>query len=426
MELIVDLHLHSHYSRATSKDMNLAGIYKWGQLKGISVIGTGDITHPAWYREVSEKLEQTDTGLYQLKKTIANKIDATIPISCRNQSISFIPTVEISTIYSKLGKVRKIHQVVVLPDLLAAARMNKELAKIGNLSADGRPILSLDSKELLTIILSVSDEAMIIPAHIWTPWFGIFGSKSGFDSLMEAYEELATDITVIETGLSSDPLMNWDIPELHQRAITSNSDAHSPQKLGREATVVDCKLSYTDIIETLRTNDNRLTGTIEFYPQEGKYHFDGHRACGISFSPEITAQHQGICPVCGKPLTIGVENRIQQLSHSTTKPFQKKVEYIIPLAELIANTLQVKSVLSRRVQEQYHSVLEACGDEFSILRTVDSDVIKKKGFEQLAQAIHNMRTGKVAITPGYDGIYGTVQVFTEDSPANTEQLGLGF
>ncbi|MDQ5951076.1 MAG: hypothetical protein QG639_353, partial [Patescibacteria group bacterium] len=350
MQHIVDLHIHSHYSRATSKDMNLSGIYKWGKLKGISIIGTGDITHPAWFREISERLEVGADGLYQLKKSFAEKIDEQLPARFQKTTIHFIPTVEISTIYSKAGKVRKIHQVIVLPDLAAASRMNTELATIGNLSADGRPILGLDSKRLLEIVLSISDQAMIIPAHIWTPWFGMFGSKSGFDSIQEAYEDLSLEIMAIETGLSSDPAMNWQIPELQKVAITSHSDAHSPQKLGREATLINCELSYQNIIEALKTNDERLVGTIEFYPQEGKYHYDGHRGCGVSFSPEESSHLEGICPVCGKGLTIGVENRVQQLSQPNNEQFKKNVEYIIPLTELIANSLHLKSTNSKKVQ----------------------------------------------------------------------------
>lgn len=425
MELIVDLHIHSHYAYATSKDMDLAGIYKWGKIKGISVIGTGDITHPAWFREVSEKLEPAEGGLYKLKDTFSKQIDQQLPTSVNNHTLRFIPTVEISTIYSKFDKIRKIHQVVVLPGLNIAEQLNKKLGTIGNLSADGRPILGLDSRELLNIVSSFSDQAMIIPAHIWTPWFGIFGSKSGFDSLREAYGNDVSKITAIETGLSSDPLMNWEIPELQSMAITSHSDAHSPQKLGREATLVNSSLDYKNIFEALQTNDKRLAGTIEFYPQEGKYHFDGHRACGVSFFPEESARLRGICPVCGRPLTIGVENRVHQLSQPTKKIFSKKVEYIIPLTELIANSMHIKSTATKKVQEAYFSLIEHFGDEFSILRTVDTNAIRQKGFSTIATAIENTRTGKVKIVPGYDGVYGTIEAVFDAEVSANEQLGLG-
>jgi uncharacterized protein (TIGR00375 family) len=425
MELIVDLHIHSKYAYATSKDMDLAGIYKWGNIKGISIIGTGDITHPAWFREVSDKLEVAEDGLYKLKNTFSGKIEDGLPDSCKNRRLRFIPTVEISTIYSKLGKVRKIHQIVVLPDLDTVAQMNTQLAKLGNLSSDGRPTFGLDSKELLKIISSISDKSMIIPAHIWTPWFGIFGSKSGFDSLEEAYDDLSDGITAIETGLSSDPAMNWLIPELQNKAITSHSDAHSPQKLGREATLIEGELSYESIYKALTTNDQTMVGTIEFYPQEGKYHYDGHRACSISFSPEESAKHKGVCPVCGKGLTIGVENRVSQLAQPNEKSFTKKVEYIIPLTELLANTLHVKSSSTRKVQEQYHTLLAEFGDEFSILRSVSGDALRSKGFAAVAAAIENMRSGKVTIVPGYDGVYGTVNALSDTFVHSNEQLGLG-
>lgn len=424
MELIVDLHIHSHYAYATSKDMDLAGIYKWGKIKGISVIGTGDITHPAWFREVSEKLEQVDGGLYQLKKSFSKTIDEQLPLSCRTDVLRFIPTVEVSTIYSKNGKVRKIHQVLIFPDLETAGRMNTELAKVGNLHSDGRPTLGLDSKELLRMFNSVTDTGMIIPAHIWTPWFGLFGSKSGFDSLQEAYEELGSHITAIETGLSSDPAMNWLLPELQQVAITSNSDAHSPQKLGREATVIESELSYSEILAALRTNDERLVGTIEFYPEEGKYHLDGHRACGISLSPEETARLQGLCPVCGKGVTVGVQNRVSQLAQPNHLEFKKKVEYIIPLTELIAHTLHVKTVTSKRVQQQYVQLIAEYGDEFSILRQVSTAALRHKGFEAVATALDNMRSGNVVITPGYDGVYGVIEAATTSQSSTQGQLGL--
>lgn len=425
MELIVDLHIHSHYSRATSKDMDLANIYRWGKIKGISVIGTGDITHPAWFREVSEKLELADGGLYQLKKKYASPIDEKLPTTCKNRLLRFIPTVEISTIYSALNKVRKIHQIVVLPDLETAAKLNKKLSLIGNLNADGRPILGLDSRNLLQMVAVISDYALVIPAHIWTPWFGIFGSRSGFDSLQEAYGDDTPKITAIETGLSSDPQMNWNIPELQSRAITSHSDAHSPQKLGREATVINSELDYKNIFEALTTNDKRLVGTIEFYPQEGKYHFDGHRACRVRLSPEESARLRGICPVCGKPVTIGVENRVSQLSQPSKKDFAKKTEYIIPLVELIANTFQLKSSAAKKVQEQYSAMINQFGDEFSILRSVPLSSIRSQSFDTLATAIENTRLGNVHIIPGYDGVYGTVDALFEENKATDEQLGLG-
>lgn len=268
-ELVVDLHIHSHYSRATSKDCTFEGLYKWGKLKGIHIIGTGDFTHPAWFGEMREKLEVAEPGLYKLRDELAAPIDAALPASVRSQIIRFIPSVEIATIYSKGGKVRKLHQLIVLPNFEAVSKLNGRLERIGNLKADGRPILGLDSKELLRYSLEASSDGLYIPAHIWTPWFGLFGSKSGFDSLEEAYEELTPHVRAIETGLSSDPAMNWRIEHLDGLAVTSHSDAHSPGKLGREATLVKAPLHYDDIIGAFKANDKRLVGTIEFFPEEG-------------------------------------------------------------------------------------------------------------------------------------------------------------
>ncbi|HLZ14527.1 MAG TPA: endonuclease Q family protein, partial [Candidatus Saccharimonadales bacterium] len=345
-ELIVDLHIHSHYSRATSKNCNLEGLYRWGKLKGITIIGTGDFTHPAWFAELHEKLEPAEPGLFKLKDDLAEPIDKSLPPSVRGQMIRFVPSVEIATIYKKGERVRKLHQLIIMPSLQSVAELNARLERIGNLKADGRPILGLDSKELLRHALETDQRALYIPAHIWTPWFGMFGSKSGFDSIQEAYEELAPEIHAIETGLSSDPGMNWRVANLDGITVTSHSDAHSPQKLGREATVVQSALSYDDIVGAIKTNDARLVGTIEFFPEEGKYHYDGHRACNVRFTPAETKAHRGMCPVCGKPLVVGVENRLDSLA---TRPENyapknpKRVEYIIPLAEILAELAGAKS-----------------------------------------------------------------------------------
>ena len=311
MELIVDLHIHSRYSRATSKDSNLEGLYRWGKIKGINIIGTGDFTHPAWFAEIQEKLEPAEPGLFKLRQDLAIAIDKTLPASIRKNLIRFALTVEISNIYSKNEKVRKLHNLVIMPSVKAVSQFNSALERIGNLKADGRPILGLDSKQLLTLTLDTDPSALFVPAHIWTPWFSMFGSKSGFNSIDEAFEELAPEIKAIETGLSSDPFMNWRIAELQKVTIISNSDAHSPQKLGREATILQSQVDYHDIINGIKTNDRRIVGTIEFFPQEGKYHYDGHRACNIRFSPKQTKNHQGLCPVCHQSLTVGVDNLVK-------------------------------------------------------------------------------------------------------------------
>ena len=429
MEHVVDLHIHSHFSRATSKDCDFDHLYYWGKLKGIHIIGTGDFTHPDWFAEMREKLEPAEGGLYKLKDEFAVLMDAQLPPSVRNNPIRFIPTVEIATIYKKNERVRKLHQLLVAPNFATVSAINAQLERIGNLKADGRPILGLDSKELLRIMLECDDRALYIPAHVWTPWFGLFGSKSGFDHLSEAYEEFTPHITAIETGLSSDPAMNWRVSQLDNMAIISNSDAHSPQKLGREATVVRANLSYADIIGAYKTNDQRLAGTIEFFPEEGKYHADGHRSCNVRFSPEQTAQHQGICPVCHKPLVVGVENRLGVVADrapGVAFNASKNTEYIIPLAEVIAELKQVSSTNSKAVQTEYHTVLSRLGDEFSVLRSVPIEVVREAGFPLLAIALDRMRRGDVVRDPGYDGVYGTIKIFKgqTDRHETTSQLAL--
>lgn len=414
MEHVVDLHIHSHYSRATSKNSNLEGLYYWGKLKGIHIIGTGDFTHPEWFAEIREKLVPAEPGLFKLRDDLAAPIDASLPPSVRDQPIRFIPSVEIATIYKKGDRVRKLHQLVVMPSLDGVSKLNARLDRIGNLKADGRPILGLDSKELLRHTLESDKDALYIPAHIWTPWFGMFGSKSGFDTIKEAYDDLAPEIKAIETGLSSDPAMNRRVEHLDGVAITSHSDAHSPQKLGREATVVRAGLDYYDIIGGIKANDNRLVGTIEFFPEEGKYHLDGHRVCDIRFTPDQTKAHGGMCPVCQKPLVVGVENRLNELAtREHTHATGKQVEYIIPLAEVLAELQGTKTTTGKAVQAEYFNVLSRLGDEFSVLRHVPADAIREAGFPLLAIAIERMRAGDVVRDPGYDGVFGTIKVFKD-------------
>jgi uncharacterized protein (TIGR00375 family) len=427
MSQIVDLHLHSHYSRATSKTLTVEGLYKWGKIKGISVIGTADFTHPEWFGELREKLEPAEPGLFKLKSAIARKIDLEIPQSCKNNPIRFILTVEISNIYSKRDQVRKLHNVVIVPSFQVASFVISRLDKIGNLKADGRPILGMDSKDLLKITLESDPNSLFIPAHIWTPWFAMFGSKSGFNSLEEAFDELADKIVAVETGLSSDPFMNWRLSELDGITLVSNSDAHSPQNLGREANIIDTNLNYENIINAIKTNDDRFVGTIEFFPQEGKYHFDGHRSCDVSFSPKQTLKHNGICPKCKKPLTVGVEYRVSELAD---RPFDykpsnhKKVEYIVPLATMISEIVGVKTKTSQKVVRAYDQLIGEFGDEFSILRTVKINELKSK-YPQIALAIKKMRHKDIFIKPGYDGVFGTVKIFKPGELSQGEQLGFG-
>ena len=423
MQYIVDLHIHSHHSRATSKDSTIEGLYYWGKIKGINIIGTGDFTHPGWFVEMQEKMVPTEGGLYKLKDEIAKEIDKTLPESVRNNIIRFVLTVEISNIYSKGGDVRKLHNCIVVPNFETASIINAKLDRIGNLKADGRPILGMDSKDLLAITLNSHPDSLFFPAHIWTPWFAMFGSKSGFNSIKEAFEDLEPEIKAVETGLSSDPYMNWRLEELRNRTIISNSDAHSPQKLGREATIIDAELNYKDIIDAIKTNDSRLVGTIEFFPQEGKYHYDGHRLCNIRFTPDETKKHNGMCPVCHKELTVGVDYRVEEVADYPVENIHKNkktVEYIIPLPEIIAE-MQGKKIGTKAVTEEYQRIYTQLGDEFSILRLLSIQQIKLKGFVELGNVIQRMRNGDVHIEPGYDGVYGVIKLFKDD----TERLQAG-
>lgn len=429
MKLIVDLHLHSHYSRSTSPDLTLENIYKWGKIKGINIIGTADFTHPLYLEEIKEKLIPAEPGLFTLREDLAKEIDSQLPASVRSNLMRFILSTEISNIYSKNEKVRKMHNMIILPDFKSVDRLNSILSQIGNLKADGRPILGLDSKKLLEIVIGLDEYAQFIPAHIWTPWFSLYGSRSGFNSIEEAFEELSDHIKIVETGLSSDPFMNWRIKDLDGLTLISDSDAHSAQKLGREANMLDIDLDYRELISALRSNDKRMLGTIEFFPQEGKYHYDGHRSCNIVMSPSQSAKVNGICPVCGNPLIIGVDNRVNELADRSRgedfKPKKHKlVEYIIPLAEILAELNNTKSVTGKRVTELYHKLISSLGSEFEILRKIDINTIKGNGFKEVAEAISKLRQRDLYIKPGYDGVYGIIKVFPPKEHDKGFQLGL--
>lgn len=408
MRFIADLHIHSRYSRATSPDMSVENLWKWSQLKGIDVIGTGDFTHPKWFVELKDKLEVTSNNLFKLKDNYRKHY---IPESCRSE-VFFMLTTEISCIYSKNGRIRKIHNLVFIPDFNVASKINAALSKIGNLSADGRPILGLDAKELLKIIRDISDKAMLVPAHAWTPHFSIFGSGSGFDSLEECFEELAPYVYSIETGLSSDPAMNWRLSGLDHLTLISNSDAHSPAKLGREANIFDTDISYKAIIDAIK-NKGGFLGTIEFFPQEGKYHYDGHRTCGIRLSPKETIKHNYLCPVCGKKVIIGVMHRVEKLADREDgfRPEGSPPYYsVIPLPEIIAETLKV-GVNSKAVVNEYFKLIEKLGNEFKILINASVDEIESAGSAVLSEAVSRMRAGNVHIEPGFDGEYGKITIF---------------
>ncbi|MFH1898074.1 MAG: endonuclease Q family protein [Candidatus Desantisbacteria bacterium] len=412
MRIIADLHIHSCFSMATSKSLDLENIYKWAQLKGIHLVGTGDFTHPAWFFEIKDKLESADDGLFRLKSGYRQAIDTQIPASCRGE-VRFILSSEISSIYKQGGKVRRVHNLIFVPTITDVANIRKILEGIGNLKADGRPILGLSSRNLLEIILSVNPRAFLIPAHIWTPWFSVLGSKSGFDSIQECFEDLSDHIFAIETGLSSDPQMNWRVSSLDKFALVSNSDAHSPEKIGREATIFNIQPSYNALFHALQTHDN-IEATIEFFPEEGKYHMDGHRNCQTMLDPKATIKNHGLCPVCHKPVTIGTLNRVESLSDRQIgeMPQGAKPYYsIIPLVEILSEIYGC-GVKSKKVQKIYHDTLAAIGPELQILMDIPLEDISHKHSPLLAEAISQMRSGVVHIESGYDGEFGRVKVFT--------------
>jgi DNA helicase II / ATP-dependent DNA helicase PcrA len=415
MKFIADLHVHSRFSRATSNNLDLEHLYMSAQLKGITVVATGDITHPEWFKEISEKLEPAEQGLYRLKKNIQIICDKQVPLSCRSK-VRFILNSEISSIYKKNGKTRKNHNLFFLPDLAVAESFNRKLAKIGNIVSDGRPILGVDARNILEILLETSDMAFLVPAHIWTPWFSLLGSKSGFDSLKECFDDLSNQIFAVETGLSSNPVMNWRVSFLDELTLISNSDAHSPDKLGRESNILNTDLSYTAIKKALQYKDTRtFLGTYEFYPEEGKYYFDGHRNCSVCFSPEMTLRNGENCPVCCRPLTIGVLNRVEELCDRKEgeKPHNASPYYSrIPLKEIISEIFNVGSS-SKKVMQYYQHCLHILGSELAILDTVDLSDIESAGIPMLKEAVKRMREGHIHIVPGYDGEFGKIQIFTE-------------
>ena len=393
MKIIADFHIHSKYSRAVSPKMNLEEISKHGKIKGIDIIGTGDFTHPLWFSELKEKLVLNSSNFYSLKG---------------GNSINFVITGEVSLIYVKNGKTRKVHIVLICPDLEIAEKVNKRLAEDQNLSSDGRPIFSLDAKEFLKIILDISKDIVVIPAHIMTPWFSLYGSRSGFDSIYECFEELSDYIYAFETGLSADPSMLVQIKECRERTLLSNSDAHSPAKLGREANVFDCDLNYNAVIQKIKEND--LLETIEFYPEEGKYFNDGHRKCGINFSYKETEKYGGICPVCQKPLTLGVLNRVSALSDFKGGT-DCKFKSLVPLREILGEILGVQP-LTKTVSREYEKLIREFKSEFNILLYEDISNIEKID-KVLSIAIEKVRKGDIKIIPGYDGEFGKVRVFGE-------------
>ena len=410
MLFYADLHIHSKYSRATSKDCNLEQLALWAHKKGLTLISTGDFTHPAWFKEIQEKLIPLDNGVFKLKPEIEKQLFH------QGTNVRFLLSVEISTIYKKWDKTRKVHHVVFAPDIAAAQNFRNKLGAIGNIVSDGRPILGLDSRDLLEVALESGDGSYIIPAHIWTPWFSALGSKSGFDSIEDCYGDLSEHIFAVETGLSSDPEMNWKVSKLDKYRLVSNSDAHSPSKLAREATVFDTNPDYFSVMKALKTGDGYV-GTVEFFPEEGKYHEDGHRKCEVCLTPDETKKYNGICPVCGKPLTIGVLNRVMELADRDLKSDFKpetagRVFSLVPLAEILAEILQV-GAQSKSVTTEYERLIQKFGPELFILQDAPVEKIEKDS-PMLATALSRLREGKVIKHAGYDGEYGVIKLFEPD------------
>ncbi len=417
MSFIADLHIHSHFSLATSKELTPEHLHLWAMRKGVDVIGTGDCIHPGWLSELQEKLEPTQTGLYRLKTTY-HLAEENIPEA---QEPLFILSTEISNIYKKKGRVRKVHNILIIPDFRTASLIQQKLKLLGfNITSDGRPILGMDSYDLLRLVLDINPRCVLVPAHIWTPWFSVLGASSGFDSIEECFEDLTPYIHTLETGLSSDVPMNRVIGKLDRFHLISNSDAHSPDRLGRNANIFFCDKSLDAISEAMARHQSE---TIDLFPQEGKYHFAGHRKCKVSLPPDEAAYHQGICPVCHKKLTSGVLDRVFQLA-SKTLPDEESISprfhYIIPLPEIIAEIINTKSS-SKKVMEKYFQTLKILGPELKILLQIPCSRIAEHAGGELAEAIERLRQRRVMITPGYDGEYGVIKVFRPGEAQNYAQ-----
>lgn len=405
---IADFHIHSRYSRATSKNMNIPNLDSAAQIKGIQLLGTGDFTHPLWLNHLKQVLSPVEQGLFKYGKTL------------------FLLTAEVSNIFYQGGKLRKIHNIIFAPDFATVEKINNRLDKFGDLYSDGRPTLKLTARDLVKIVLGASEDCLVVPAHCWTPWFSLFGSKSGFDSIEDCFEDYSLYIYAGETGLSSDPPMNWRLSALDKITLISCSDAHSPDKIGREANVFDTELTYKAIIESIKQKDPRkFLYTIEFFPQEGKYHYDGHRNCGISFSPRESKKYKEICPVCGKPLTVGVLNRVEQLADrpegfkpDNTIPFRR----VVPLKEIIAEALEKKTD-SKLVEQTYASIVTQYDGEMNVLLNVSLQDLSGLVPARIIEGIKRVREGRVKIKCGFDGVYGEVKIFEENKEVD-EQLSL--
>ncbi|MEW6606126.1 MAG: endonuclease Q family protein [bacterium] len=409
MKFIADFHIHSKYSRATSPQMEIPTLSKYARRKGIALMGTGDWTHPVWLYELKKVLEPVSYGLFKYEDTF------------------FMLTAEVSNLFNRKGKGKKVHNIIFAPSFESVEKINSHLEKYGDLSADGRPMLSLDAKNLVKIILDIDPDCFVVPAHAWTPWFSVFGSNSGFDSVEECFEEETRNIYALETGLSSDPPMNWRLSELDQYTLISNSDSHSPAKIGREANAFDCEINYKEIIDVLKRKDrNKFLFTIEFFPEEGKYHYDGHRLCNLRFTPAQTKAHNGICPSCGKKITVGVVNRVEKLADRPEGFVPENhipCKHLIPLEEIISKVTK-KGVGTAAVENEYLKLTQSRHTEFDILLYLSKEELSQFVSKEILRGILNVREKKVNILPGYDGVYGEIDIPLEEEKEEIVQLSL--
>ncbi|MBI3314051.1 MAG: DNA helicase UvrD [Candidatus Omnitrophica bacterium] len=404
MRIIADFHIHSKYSRATSREMEIGTLDRYARMKGINLLATGDFTHPQYFAELRSALEPLGNGLFKLRGS--------------QSEVHFLLTVEISNIFSVKGKTKRIHTVLFAPSFEAAEKINRQLSRWGKLASDGRPIFGIHVKEIVKAVMDISGDCLIVPAHAWTPWFSVFGSQSGFDSLEECFEDETRHIHAIETGLSSDPAMNWRLSGLDKITLLSNSDSHSPSRIGREANVFECAMDYFEILDIIKKGDpKRFLYTIEFFPPEGKYHLDGHRDCGICFEPKVTKEHDYLCPECGKKLTVGVMHRVESLADRPEGfcpegkiPFKN----MVPLDEIIAAALG-KNVGTKTVDQAYEKMIRELGTELDILFERSESEMQGHGDPRVIEGIMKVRRREIEVTPGYDGLYGKVK-FLKDSP----------
>jgi len=426
MRFLADLHLHSKFSRATSREMTFDTMARWAKVKGVSVLATADFTHPEWFFLTKEKLEPVGNGFFRLKSPQKPELEHLRSVPFAAGDVSFILSTEISFIYSKKGKVRKVHLLVLAPDLESVEKLNGRLAGLGNLRSDGRPILGLDAKAFVKMAADLCPKCVVIPSHIWTPWFSLFGANSGFDAIEECFEEMTPFIFALETGLSSDPPMNRRLSALDNYALVSNSDAHSPAKIGREANAFDTEFSYKGLVDAIRTRDPaRFLYTVEFFPEEGKYHFDGHRKCNVLFSPKESMAKNDLCPVCGKKLTIGVMHRVEELAdRDEVRDAGMSIPYknLIPLNEIIAEAYE-KGPDCQSVWDAYFRFIREFGNEHRILTEAPVSELSRLQPGRIAQGIERMRKGLVKIIPGHDGEYGIIHLF--DREGETDSAGQG-